>query len=233
MDKENTLYIDLKNGRVVIEMRPDLAPNHVAQIKKLTREGKYDGILFHRVIDGFMAQTGDPDGTGMGGMGSPLKAEFSKAPFKRGTVGMALDWRDTGGSQFFITHSPQPHLDAKYTVIGRVIAGMDVVDRLEPFVMSAETLVNRYRGARARIGGADVGIPERPFESAAVAQNAVNEIRHVGAVLGAGVAPSPEPARDDAVGGLLRLGQNLVEKSDCGFRTRRRRHYSPVYMPPG
>src|SRR6478672_8760365 len=85
-DKENTLYIDLKDGRVVIEMRPDLAPKHVAQIKKLAREGKYDGVVFHRVIDGFMAQTGDPDGTGMGGMGEHLPAEFSKEPHGRGAV---------------------------------------------------------------------------------------------------------------------------------------------------
>src|SRR6266404_4909478 len=84
MDKENTLYLDLKDGRVVVEMRPDLAPKHVAQIKKLAREGKYDGVLFHRVIDGFMAQTGDPDGTGMGGMGEKLPSEFSKEPHKRG-----------------------------------------------------------------------------------------------------------------------------------------------------
>ena len=84
MDKENTLYIDLKDGRVVIEMRPDLAPKHVAQIKKLAREGKYDGVVFHRVIDGFMAQTGDPDGNGMGGMGERLPAEFSKEPHGRG-----------------------------------------------------------------------------------------------------------------------------------------------------
>src|SRR5258706_3405859 len=86
MDKENALYIDLKDGRVVIEMRPDLAPNHVKQIKKLAREGKYDGVPFHRVIEGFMAQTGDPTGTGSGGMGDPLKAEFSKEPHVRGVV---------------------------------------------------------------------------------------------------------------------------------------------------
>ena len=89
MDKENTLYIDLKDGRVVIEMRPDLAPKHVAQIKKLAREGKYDGVVFHRVIEGFMAQTGDPEGTGMGGMGDRLPAEFSKEPHTRGAVSMA------------------------------------------------------------------------------------------------------------------------------------------------
>ena len=88
-DKENTLYIDLKDGRVVIEMRPDLAPKHVAQIKKLAREGKYNGVVFHRVIEGFMAQTGDPDGTGMGGMGDKLPAEFSREPHVRGTVSMA------------------------------------------------------------------------------------------------------------------------------------------------
>ncbi|MBN8900238.1 MAG: peptidylprolyl isomerase, partial [Rhodospirillales bacterium] len=90
LDPENTIYLDLKDGRVVIKLRPDLAPNHVAQIKKLTREGFYNGIVFHRVIDGFMAQTGDPTGTGMGGSKEPdLKAEFSKAHFARGTLGMA------------------------------------------------------------------------------------------------------------------------------------------------
>src|SRR3954453_6975488 len=89
MDKENTLYIDLKDGRVVIEMRPDLAPKHVAQIKKLAREGKYNGVVFHRVIGGFMAQPGAPDGTGMGGMGDKLPAEFNREPHVRGTVSMA------------------------------------------------------------------------------------------------------------------------------------------------
>src|SRR3954464_14181226 len=103
-DRENTLYIDLKdNCRVVIEMRPDLAPKHVAQIKKLAREGKYDGLVFHRVIDGFMAQTGDPQGTGRGGMGSLLQAEFSKTPFARGAVGMArTNDPNSAQSQFFI-----------------------------------------------------------------------------------------------------------------------------------
>src|SRR6478752_6720740 len=102
-DKENTLYIDLKDGRVVIEMRPDLAPKHVAQIKKLTREGKYNGVAFHRVIEGFMAQTGDPDGTGMGGMGERLPAEFNKEPHKRGAVSMArTNDPNSARSQFFI-----------------------------------------------------------------------------------------------------------------------------------
>src|SRR6478736_5927513 len=103
MDKENTLYIDLKDGRVVIEMRPDLAPKHVAQIKKLAREGKYDGIVFHRVIEGFMAQTGDPNGTGSGGMGELLNAEFSKEPHTRGAVSMArTNDPNSARSQFFI-----------------------------------------------------------------------------------------------------------------------------------
>ena len=103
MDKENTLYIDLKDGRVVIEMRPDLAPKHVAQIKKLAREGKYDGVVFHRVIDGFMAQTGDPTGTGSGGMGETLKAEFSEEPHVRGSVSMArTSDPNSARSQFFI-----------------------------------------------------------------------------------------------------------------------------------
>src|SRR6218665_1647658 len=88
-DPENTLVIETTKGKVVIEMRPDLAPKHVAQIKKLAREGKYDGVVFHRVIDGFMAQTGDPTGTGTGGMGETLKAEFSKEPHSRGAVSMA------------------------------------------------------------------------------------------------------------------------------------------------
>jgi cyclophilin family peptidyl-prolyl cis-trans isomerase len=129
MDKENTLYIDLKDGRVVIEMRPDLAPKHVAQIKKLAREGKYDGIVFHRVIDGFMAQTGDPTGTGMGGSGQKLGAEFTKTPFQRGTVGMARAQNpNSGDSQFFICFADARFLDGQYTVWGEVTEGMDLID---------------------------------------------------------------------------------------------------------
>src|ERR1700755_1447248 len=132
-DKENTLYIALKdNCRVVIEMRPDLAPKHVAQIKKLAREGKYDGIVFHRVIAGFMAQTGDPDGTGMGGMGDPLPAEFSKEPHVRGTVSMASTSDPTSArSQFFICFAPQSSLDGQYTVWGKVVSGMEFVDKIK------------------------------------------------------------------------------------------------------
>jgi peptidylprolyl isomerase len=131
-DKENTLYIDLKDGRVVVEMRPDLAPKHVAQIKKLAREGKYDGLVFHRVIDGFMAQTGDPQGTGRGGMGNMLPAEFNKEPFTRGAVGMARTQDpNSAQSQFFIVLKDSNFLDGQYTVWGRVTSGMEFVDKIK------------------------------------------------------------------------------------------------------
>ncbi len=131
-DPENTLYLDLEYGRVVIAMRPDLAPKHVARIKELTRQGFYDGVIFHRVIDGFMAQTGDPNGNGTGGSGVKLPAEFSREPFVRGTVGMART-RDpnSGDSQFFIMFAPAPHLNGQYTVWGRVVSGMEYVDRIK------------------------------------------------------------------------------------------------------
>ena len=130
-DKENTLYIDLKdNCRVVIDMRPDLAPKHVAQIKKLAREGKYDGLVFHRVIDGFMAQTGDPQGAG--GMGALLQAEFSKEPHVRGSVSMArTNDPNSAQSQFFIVFKDSNFLDGKYTVWGKVTKGMECVDKIK------------------------------------------------------------------------------------------------------
>ena len=132
-DPENTLYIDLKdNCRVVIEMRPDLAPKHVAQIKKLARAGKYDGIVFHRVIDGFMAQTGCPHGTGTGGSGKKLKAEFSKEKHVRGTASMARAQNpDSGDSQFFICFDDASFLNGQYTVWGRVTEGMENVDKIK------------------------------------------------------------------------------------------------------
>lgn len=130
-DLENTLYMELATGRVVIEMRPDLAPNHVDRIKELTRQGFYDGLVFHRVIEGFMAQTGDPFGTGRGGSGQKLEAEFSREPFLRGTVGMARAHDpDSADSQFFINFAPAPHLNGQYTVWGRVTEGMEHVDAL-------------------------------------------------------------------------------------------------------
>lgn len=129
LDKENILYIDLKAGRVAIQLRPDLAPKHVERVKKLTREGFYDGLVFHRVLEGFMAQTGDPEGTGSGGSKYPdLKSEFSATPFVEGTVGAART-RDpnSANSQFFICLAEAAHLNGGYTVWGNVIRGMERV----------------------------------------------------------------------------------------------------------
>ncbi len=131
-DPENTLIMKLKDGDVVIHMRPDLAPNHVARIKELVRQGFYDGTPFHRVIDGFMAQGGDPTGTGMGGSGKNINAEFSKAKHVRGTLSMArASSPNSADSQFFICFEPAPFLDGKYTVWGEVISGMEHVDAIK------------------------------------------------------------------------------------------------------
>ncbi len=129
-DPENTLIMEIPHGEVVIEMRPDLAPKHVARIKELAREGFYNGVAFHRVIDGFMAQTGDPTGTGMGGSTYPdLDAEFTQTPFVRGTVGMArTSDPNTANSQWFICFDDCSFLNGQYTVWGKVVEGMDVVD---------------------------------------------------------------------------------------------------------
>jgi len=133
MDKENTLYMDLDYGRVVIEMLPDVAPKHVARIKELTRKGFYDGIKFHRVIPGFMAQTGDPTGTGRGGSGQKLKAEFNTTPHVRGTVSMARAMDpNSADSQFFICFDDATFLDNQYTVWGKVTSGMEYVDMIKP-----------------------------------------------------------------------------------------------------
>ena len=121
---EDTLVLELRSGEVIIEMRPDLAPNHVARIKELTRQGFYDGLVFHRVIDGFMAQTGDPRGDGTGGSGQNIDAEFTQAPFERGTVGMARSQNpNSGDSQWFIMFERSSHLDGQYTVWGQVVEG--------------------------------------------------------------------------------------------------------------
>lgn len=130
-DPDNVMFLDLSNGqRVTIRLMPKWAPNHVERIKTLVRQGFYDGLIFHRVIDGFMAQTGDPTGTGQGGSKLPdLKAEFNSIPHVRGSVSMArTDTPDSANSQFFIVFYPHFALDKKYTNFGRVIAGMDAVD---------------------------------------------------------------------------------------------------------
>ena len=133
LDPENTLYLDLKDGRVVINLRPDLAPNHVARIKELAREGFYDGVVFHRVIDGFMAQGGDPTGTGMGGSGKKLEQEFSRvAKHVRGTCSMARSQSpNSADSQFFIMFEPARSLDGQYTIWGEVVSGMEHVDTIK------------------------------------------------------------------------------------------------------
>ncbi len=132
-DKSNTVYLDTKDGRITIDLRPDLAPKHVAQIKALTKRGFYDGVVFHRVIDGFMAQTGDPTGTGAGKSDMPnIPAEFSKEPFKRGTIGMARSSSpDSANSQFFIMFAEGSFLNNNYTVIGSVSKGMEIVDKIK------------------------------------------------------------------------------------------------------
>jgi peptidylprolyl isomerase len=132
-DPENTIIMELKTGRVVIELRPDLAPNHVKRIKELTREKFYDGIVFHRVIAGFMAQTGDPTGTGAGGSKKgDLNAEFNNEPHVRGTLSMArAQSPNSADSQFFIVFADARFLDKQYTVWGKVIEGMDNVDKIK------------------------------------------------------------------------------------------------------
>ncbi|HVG51674.1 MAG TPA: peptidylprolyl isomerase [Xanthobacteraceae bacterium] len=129
---ENTLILDTTKGEVTIEMRPDLAPNHVSRIKELVREGFYDGLVFHRVIEDFMAQTGCPQGTGTGGSGQKIKAEFSKEKHVRGTVSMARSANpDSGDSQFFICFDEAPWLNGQYTVWGSVTKGMENVDKIK------------------------------------------------------------------------------------------------------
>ena len=132
-DAENTIIMDTSKGTVTIELRPDLAPGHVARIKELAREGFYDGIIFHRVIDGFMAQVGCPNGTGMGGSDKPnLQAEFNSEPHVRGTCSMArTNQLHSANSQFFICFDDARFLDNQYTVWGKVTDGMDVIDQLQ------------------------------------------------------------------------------------------------------
>src|SRR6201998_1330614 len=158
LDPENTLNLDLKTGRVVIQLLPDIAPMHVAQIKTLVRRGFYDGTVFHRVIEGFMAQGGDPTGTGTGGSKLPdLPAEFTnKRKFLRGTCGMArTPDPNSGNSQFFIMFAPQPHLDGQYTIWGQVTQGMELVDQLKRGSGGGGTVQNPDRIVHMRVA-ADV-----------------------------------------------------------------------------
>jgi cyclophilin family peptidyl-prolyl cis-trans isomerase len=132
-DPQNTVYLDTKDGRITIRLRPDLAPKHAEQIKALTKRGFYNGIVFHRVIPGFMAQTGDPTGTGTGKSDLPnLPAEFSKEPFRKGTVGMARSQDpNSANSQFFICYEGCGSLTGQYTIVGEVVSGQDVADKIK------------------------------------------------------------------------------------------------------
>ena len=143
LDPQNTIILTTKTGPVTIRLRPDLAPKHVERIKTLAKEGFYNGIVFHRVIEGFMAQTGDPTGTGMGGSKLPdLPAEFSKEPFKRGTVGMARARSpNSANSQFFICFGEASNLNGGYTVFGEVVSGMENVDKIKKGDPSSNGLV--------------------------------------------------------------------------------------------
>ena len=170
-DLENMLVLDLSTGgRVTIQMFPAVAPAHVERIKTLTRQGFYNGVVFHRVIDGFMAQTGDPKGTGQGGSELPdLKAEFNDTPHLRGTVSMArTNEPDTANSQFFICFQPRFSLDKKYTVFGRVTSGMQFVDAIE----RGEPPVNPSTVTQASIASDNVAPPAFAAPAAAVAPEA-------------------------------------------------------------
>jgi cyclophilin family peptidyl-prolyl cis-trans isomerase len=148
---DDRLVLETTHGTVIIALRPDLAPNHVARISELARQGFYDGVVFHRVIDGFMAQTGDPTGTGTGGSGQKLKAEFSREPHVRGTVSMARSQSpDSGDSQFFICFEDSPWLNGQYTVWGQVVEGMENVDKIK----RGEPVSNPDRIVSARIAAA-------------------------------------------------------------------------------
>jgi cyclophilin family peptidyl-prolyl cis-trans isomerase len=144
-DPENTIIMETTKGRVVIELRPDLAPGHVERIKTLSRQGFYDNVVFHRVIDGFMAQTGDPTGTGTGKSNLPnIPAEFSKTQYKRGAVGMARSQSpDSANSQFFICYDGCGPLTGQYTLFGEVVSGMDVVDKIKKGDAAANGMVTR------------------------------------------------------------------------------------------
>ena len=190
-DPENILYLDLSTGgRVAILMRPDVAPNHIERIKTLVRRGFYDGIIFHRVIDGFMAQTGDPQGTGQGGSDLPdLKAEFNSLPHLRGTASMARTQEpDSANSQFFIMFMPMTGaMDGNYTGWGRVISGMEFVDR----IARGEPPAKPDRILKASIAADDVPPPAQPAPPAIAAPEAAPAGQQ--AAVEAAVQASPPP----------------------------------------
>jgi peptidylprolyl isomerase len=168
LEPENTLYLDLTSGgRVTIQLRPDVAPNHVARVKELTRKGFYDGLLFHRVIEGFMAQTGDPRGDGTGGSDLPdLTAEFNGLPHARGALAMARTMEpNSANSQFYIMFVPRLAMDGKYTVFGRVVGGMNYVDAIE----RGEPPASPTRIVRASIGSDNIAPPTAAELAAAAA----------------------------------------------------------------
>jgi cyclophilin family peptidyl-prolyl cis-trans isomerase len=152
-DPQNTLNIDLKDGRVVVRMRPDLAPRHVERIKTLAQRGFYDGVVFHRVIEGFMAQTGDPTGTGTGGSELPnLRAEFTPEPYKRGTIGMArTSDPNTANSQWFICYDGCGPLTGQYTIWGEVVSGMELVDKIKKGARGSGTVTDPDKMVRVRL----------------------------------------------------------------------------------
>lgn len=165
-EPDNILVLDLSTGgQVRIQLRPDKAPAHIERIKMLARAGFYDGVIFHRVIEGFMAQTGDPQGTGQGGSPLPdLKAEFNDLPHLRGTVSMArTNEPDTANSQFFIVFTPVLRLDGKYTVFGRVMSGMQYVDLIE----RGEPPLNPSKVVHAWIGADGPDAPRVPLPAVA------------------------------------------------------------------
>ena len=174
-DRENILLLDLSNGeRVAIRLKPDWAPNHVERVKTLTRQGFYDGIIFHRVIDGFMAQTGDPTGTGTGGSELPdIAEEFNPMPHLRGTVSMARSASpDSANSQFFIVFYPRFNLDDNYTNFGRVISNMAGVDAIQ----RGEPPANPTRILQASIAADNKPVPAMPAAPTADADISIDDL---------------------------------------------------------
>jgi peptidylprolyl isomerase len=190
LDPENTLHLDLSTGgRVSIQLRPDVAPAHVERIKTLARQGFYNGVVFHRVIEGFMAQTGDPTATGTGGSQLPdMPAEFNTLPHVRGAVSAARAGDpNSANSQFFIVFSPRLTLDGKYSVFGRVVSGMQYVDAIE----RGEPPSSPSRVLRASVGADNVA-PPSPAEIAAMMQRQPAPVAPPVGIAQTGTAPTQQ-----------------------------------------